>query len=305
MIKAKEDLIGMTFGRLTVVEYAEDYVEPNGTHRKRCKCLCECGGEKTAQVKDLKSGKTKSCGCLSVDLNKSRRKFNNLEGEKFGKLRVLSRVEDYVNSKGHHYFKWKCICDCGNEVEVLERSLKSGNSKSCGCLSAEHRRRYNRYEFCGNYVTMYTLKNEPFDVDLDDFWKVKDYCWRKDGDGYLKSQDNGKPILLHRLVMNCPDDLDVDHIEHDITDNRKEKLRIVTPLQNSINRSIQSNNKSGVTGVYWSKQRNKWIAQITVNKKAINLGGYNSFDEAVSVRKEAERKYFGDFSYDASMKRGV
>lgn len=235
MIKAKEDLIGMTFGRLTVVEYAEDYVEPNGTHRKRCKCLCECGGEKTAQVKDLKSGKT----------------------------------------------------------------------KSCGCLSAEHRRRYNRYEFCGNYVTMYTLKNEPFDVDLDDFWKVKDYCWRKDGDGYLKSQDNGKPILLHRLVMNCPDDLDVDHIEHDITDNRKEKLRIVTPLQNSINRSIQSNNKSGVTGVYWSKQRNKWIAQITVNKKAINLGGYNSFDEAVSVRKEAERKYFGDFSYDASMKRGV
>ena len=57
MIKAKEDLIGMTFGRLTVVEYVEDYVEPNGTHRKRCKCLCECGGEKTVQAKDLKSGK--------------------------------------------------------------------------------------------------------------------------------------------------------------------------------------------------------------------------------------------------------
>lgn len=44
MIKAKEDSLGMTFGRLTVVEYAKDYVEPNGTHRKRCKCLCECGG---------------------------------------------------------------------------------------------------------------------------------------------------------------------------------------------------------------------------------------------------------------------
>jgi len=305
MVKAREDLIGMTFGRLTVIEYAEDYVEPNGTHRKRCKCLCECGGEKTTQVKDLKSGKTKSCGCLSADLSKSRRKFSNLEGEKFGKLRVLSRAEDYINSKGHHYSKWKCICDCGNEVEVLERSLKSGNSKSCGCLSAEHRRRYNRYEFCGNYVTMYTLKNEPFDVDLDDFWKVKDYCWRKDGDGYLKSQDNGNPILLHRLIMNCPDDMVVDHINHDITDNRKSNLRIATVRQNNMNRKLQSNNTSGVVGVYKPNGSNRWVAQIRIRNKGIHLGSFASLDEAISARKEAEQKYFGVFSYDASMKRGV
>ena len=90
---------------------------------------------------------------------------------------------------------------------------------------------------------------------------------------------------------------DVDHINHNIKDNRKLNLRIVTRSQNNMNRSIQSNNTSGVTGVCYSKRLNKWNVRITVNKKTFNLGWFSDYNEAVAVRKEAEIKYFGEYRY--------
>lgn len=60
---------------------------------------------------------------------------------------------------------------------------------------------------------------------------------------------------------------------------------------------VRKGNTSGVTGIDWSKRRNKWRARITINKKTINLGDFKNFDDAVKARKDAERRFFEEYSY--------
>ena len=152
-----------------------------------------------------------------------------------------------------------------------------------------------------DYVVGFTQKGEPFYIDKEDFSKVKDYCWwfRKE---YLQGKDNGKRILLHRLIMNCPDDKVVDHINHNTADNRKSNLRIVSRSQNSMNRVKRKDNRSGVTGVYFSEKEQCWAASITKEQKTVTLGFYQNFDMAVKARKNAEEKIFQEYSYDNSIK---
>jgi len=102
---------------------------------------------------------------------------------------------------------------------------------------------------------------------------------------------------MHRLIMNCPDDMDVDHIFHNTWDNRKEFLRIVTESQNQMNQKIRINNKSGIPGVNLNKKDNKWRARIRVNNKEIHLGYFNNKEDAIKARKKGEQKYFGEFAF--------
>ena len=67
-----------------------------------------------------------------------------------------------------------------------------------------------------------------------------------------------------------------------------------------MNKGIRSNNSSGVTGVGWSKKNNKWRARITLNNKEYHLGYFDDKNDAIKARKEAENKYFGEFSYENS-----
>lgn len=103
-----------------------------------------------------------------------------------------------------------------------------------------------------------------------------------------------KRITLHRLAffyMEGRWPLMIDHINGVKTDNRWINLREVTQLENGKNTKIHKNNKTGVSGVYWAKDKNKWTAQIKVNHKMIYLGRYASFDDAVNARKAAEVRY--------------
>jgi hypothetical protein len=78
--------------------------------------------------------------------------------------------------------------------------------------------------------------------------------------------------------------------------NRKINLRNCTIQQNNMNLSLGKNNTSGVIGVCWHSQANKWRAYIMLNRKQISLGVFDDFEEAVTVRKDAEKKYFGEFA---------
>ena len=102
--------------------------------------------------------------------------------------------------------------------------------------------------------------------------------------------------------MKFPDSTDIDHIhgKESKYDNRKSNLRVVTHSQNGMNRDLQSNNTSGVVGVSWFAKTNQWRAHIMVNRKFIHLGLFDKFEDAVKARKQAEEKYFGEFSYDNS-----
>ena len=234
-------------------------------------------------------------------------KVIDLTGQRFGRLTVIERAEDYILSSGRKLIQWLCKCDCGNEVIVYGNGLKNKSTKSCGCLNREliiqRNKKYNIYDLSGEYGIGYTLKGEEFWFDLEDYDKIKDYCWRIDKDGFVIASivgASGKSIYLHRLLF--PDSIYVDHKEHNRFDNRKEKLREVTPSQNGMNKSIRLNNTSGVSGVHFDKRINKWIARIQIEGKRITLGRFNNFDEAVRARKQAEEKHYGEYSYDNSMK---
>ena len=236
--------------------------------------------------------------------------FIDLTGQRFGRLTVVKRVEDYILPSGQHKPQWLCKCDCGNETIVLGELLRYHHTQSCGCLHSEItsiiKKKYNRYDLSGEYGIGYDCKDKMFLFDLEDYNKIKDYCWAINTNGYVVTHDNnnkGKMLLMHRLIMDCDNNgLYVDHIhgEQSKYDNRKSNLRIVTPYQNSLNRAKLKNNTSGTTGVSWNKRKNKWESYIGVNGKRIKLGYFDSFDDAVAARKQAEEKYFGEYSYDNS-----
>ncbi len=240
-------------------------------------------------------------------------KLIDLTGKRFGRLIVLKRAEDHIQSNGKHVVQWLCKCDCGNELVTSGDSLKGKKTKSCGCLQRDFAKtlkkintKKNIYDLTGEYGIGYTFKGEEFYFDLEDYDKIKDYCWFMDNNGYIVAKIRGskKYTRLHRVVLNCVKYTPVDHKSGKDTrnDNRKSNLRICTYSQNGMNRNTLSNNTSGVSGVTWHKQKNKWQAYITVNKRQIHLGYFDKFEDAVKARKEAEEKYFGEFSYENSRK---
>lgn len=129
------DLTGQKFGSLTVVKRGEDYVDPSGNRCVRWHCVCECGNELDVRAGSLTAGTSRSCGCKRYDLP-----YEDLTGQKFGSLTVLSRTEDYVSPSGKRTPKWHCQCDCGKYVDVIGESMKNGNTRSCGCLRKGNRR---------------------------------------------------------------------------------------------------------------------------------------------------------------------
>lgn len=115
------DLTGQKFNSLTVVEIAGKTKDKSTIW----KCRCDCGAETTAITNELTSGHKKSCGCL-----KRVSHAENLKGQRFGRLTVFKR---YGTSKDRKAL-WKCKCDCGKTTVVRSIDLKSGNTKSCGCM---------------------------------------------------------------------------------------------------------------------------------------------------------------------------
>lgn len=61
----------------------------------------------------------------------------DLTNQRFNKLVVVKRAEDYIKPDGRHEVQWLCRCDCGNEIIVRTHCLTSGHTKSCGCLQKE------------------------------------------------------------------------------------------------------------------------------------------------------------------------
>ncbi|WZY01358.1 hypothetical protein NSQ26_04790 [Bacillus sp. FSL W7-1360] len=214
------DLIGKKFGRLTVIKKAPD--RPN-KRRHYWTCHCECGGKRTTDTQSLKSGKTRSCGCLLKDAGE--RRVHDLTGMQFGRLTAIKRSERR-NKQGRRRH-WECQCECKNIVEIERTALILGATRSCGCL--------------------------PKDL----------------------YQEHGK-----RLVE---------------TNKKHEKevgARICT-----LTTKTRTDNRSGVKGVSIKqyKKSTKYIARITIKGKTIPLGTFDTLEEAATARKQAEEKYHQPF----------
>lgn len=220
------------------------------------------------------------------------------------RLTVLYQVEDYVSPHGKHSPQWMCECSCEQHTLFITRgaAIKNGQVKSCGCFQKEIHfsvnKKYNKYDLSGEYGIGWTSNtNKEFYFDLEDYDKIKDYCWLEyvSHNGYhsIKTRDyknNGNFISMHYLFGYKW----YDHIDKNPFNNRKQNLRPATAQENARNRSISKRNKSGVTGVY--KRGNRWIAAITNNYKTTELGGYINKDDAIIARLQAEAKCFGEFA---------
>lgn len=222
------------------------------------------------------------------------------------RLIVVKQTDDLIQPSGKHRAMWYCKCLCGNPnlIPIRGDCIKSGEIKSCGCLNIEKAierckkqfKKYNKYDLSGEYGVGWTSNtNREFYFDLEDYDKIKDYCWSETPNSYIFSGSFGRKTLMHRLVMGVDDaSKDVDHRYHNKNDNRKCNLRICTRSQNSMN-------SKDVVGVHWDKSRRKWLATIKKDYKQIFLGRYDNIEDAIAARKEAEEKYFGEYSYDNSM----
>jgi len=128
-----EDKVGIRYGRLIVISRADNTKQGDS----RWLCLCDCGKTITTKGRNLKTGGTKSCGCLA-DENRSesgRKKVIDRTGLRYGRLVVISRVENSVAGR----VKWNCLCDCGNSKIAIASDLGS-KIQSCGCLQKESRK---------------------------------------------------------------------------------------------------------------------------------------------------------------------
>lgn len=150
----------------------------------------------------------------------------------------------------------------------------------------------NTYREVENYLIGRCFGGKEFKIDKEDFDLIKEFVWHVDKNGYVITKHNGRIIKQHRLIMGVVDDegIEIDHIFHDTTDNRKSKLRYADRSLNCFNRRVGKSNKSGVVGVYWMSSMNQWAAQIRFQKKTHYLGTFNTIEEAAKARAEAVSK---------------
>ncbi|MFA9398372.1 MAG: HNH endonuclease [Clostridiaceae bacterium] len=132
-------------------------------------------------------------------------------------------------------------------------------------------------------------------VDDEDFvwlsqWKWQFHC------GYARRRQGKTTIHMHRLLMNCSEGLEVDHINRNKLDNQKSNLRIVTRQQNMCNKDSYKNSSSRYKGVTWHKKDNRWDAQIRLNKQIYFIGSFEDEDVAAAAYNHYAKRFFGEYA---------
>lgn len=100
---------------------------------------------------------------------------------------------------------------------------------------------------------------------------------------------------MHRLILNAPDHVRVDHRNGDGLDNRRDNLRYATTSQNCGNQRVGRNNTSGYKGVT-PRPSGKWRARIMYQRQCQHLGEYETKEDAARAYNEAALRLFGPFA---------
>lgn len=191
----------------------------------------------------------------------------DIAGKTFWRLTVIKRVENDRHGKT----MWLCKCECGNELVSNGAHLKKGHSKSCGCLQKEtikylattHGKcKSPEYRaFKNMLLRCYDEKSKGYENYGMRGIAVAD-IWRYDFSQFY--QDMGpKPSPQHSIER-----MDVDG------NYEPGNCKWATNVEQSRNRRIKLTNKTGVTGVQFDRQKQKYISKITVDKKTLHLGGF-------------------------------
>ena len=153
-------------------------------------------------------------------------------------------------------------------------------------------------------MKLITLNNgQQTQISDEDFIWASGFKWHLRSNnkrkGYVCTTIENKNFNLHRFIakrmgLDCQNQ--IDHKDNNLLNNQRENLRVATNSQNAMNRGKQCNNTSGIKGVSWDKETEKWRAHICVNQRKINLGRYNTKEAATFAYKIAVEKYHSEFA---------
>jgi hypothetical protein len=140
-------------------------------------------------------------------------------------------------------------------------------------------------------------------VDEEDYERVSQHRWgvEKGKNTFYalsrrKYETAGQNLRMHRLVVECPPDMLIDHRNGNGLDNQKQNLRICTNTQNMQNQRKQHRGSNTYKGAYWEPGRRRWRASIAVNGKTMHLGHYATEEEAARAYDRKAIELFGDFA---------
>lgn len=127
-----KDIAGQRFGRLVAIRPTEKRLN----NFVVWECKCDCGNIVFKRGTALKTGNTKSCGCLLKESNikKGIRRRIDMTGQRFGRLVAVKPTSQRKRTGKKKEVIWQCLCDCGRETSATRHSLQRGDKRSCGCL---------------------------------------------------------------------------------------------------------------------------------------------------------------------------
>ena len=231
------------------------------------KCICQCGNVISMDTRSIQRGTRKDCGCET----KVKPGQRDLTGQRFGLLTVLETREKRSAAGS---VVWRCICDCGREIDVPAAQLTQGYRKSCGCLSRPQLKDYIGKRFGQLTVTAYDGKSSGMHR-----WRCMCDC----GEETIV----GQTLLQSGKTKSCG----CLQAKSAVENMKFVAGTSITLLERSGNRLIRSNS-SGYNGVYFNQRAQKWTAQIGFKGKNYYLGTFDKIEEAVEVRKKAEEQIF-------------
>lgn len=209
-------------------------------------------------------------------------KVLDITNKKFNKLTAI----EYKFTKNSGAY-WLFKCDCGNNGIYRAASVKFNRRLSCGKC-------FNGLKL-NQEILKYFLEYDPetglFKRNINNKGRIYSGCNAQNG--YVIIRINDVSYGAHRLawlyVYGYLPENNIDHINKDRSDNRIKNLREASIACNRINSKINSNNSSGVMGVFFDKKSKKWRSQIITNGKYKYLGLFDDFTEAVAHRLAAEQ----------------
>ncbi len=158
--------------------------------------------------------------------------------------------------------------------------------------------------YTGEYMKVIHLtQNKVTWLDNEDFERVNKYKWHanKKTTGvfyayrkqWIPEKQKYITIIMHRFIMNCPEDMEIDHIDHNGLNNQKSNLKICSHADNMRNIKVRRTSNSGFRGISWDKKNKKWRITICKEKKFYNRGRFTELEDAVKEHRKSFKEIFG------------
>lgn len=207
-----------------------------------------------------------------------------------------------------------CSCGiCGLSCSKLRHSRTLNKIICDSCRSALYSKNIllkvkQEYVLFNNYAEIILKSRNGTElaraiIDIEDVEICSKQVWHFTTTNGVRTgkKKNLPTTFIHRYIYQyhngiIPEGFVIDHINRNPLDNRKCNLRLCTQQQNSWNKGISPKNKVGYRGVYFNTRDNKWISQISVNRKNKILGKFDSPEDAYDARLIAEKEMFGEFA---------